>query len=262
MIQVDRSTPNENGRNGAVVVEFRDVRKSFEGKEVHRGLNFSVIEGEVITLVGGSGEGKSVLLKELVGLMKPDAGEIFVLGREVTRMSETELQEVRRDVAMVFQGSALFDSLNVRDNVIYGVRERSRKISREDVARIVADKLSLVDMPGTEDLMPAELSGGMKKRVALARALAIEPRIILYDEPTTGLDPANVRRINNLIVKMRDTVGVTSIVVTHDMQSAKAVSDRLSLLDRGRIIMTGTWQEMERSDHAMVRQFLEDEKSG
>jgi len=240
-----------------VVVRMRGVRKSFEGKEVHLGLDLDVVEGEVMTLVGGSGQGKSVLLKEIMGLMKPDAGEIYVFDREITRLSETELQEVRRDVAMVFQGSALFDSLNVRENVIYGVRERDRGVSEEEVRRIVAEKLDLVDLPGTEELYPAELSGGMKKRVALARALALGPKIVLYDEPTTGLDPSNVKRINALILKTRDAVGVTSIVVTHDMDSAKAVTDRLALLGHGRIVAASTWDEMERSEDPSVREFIE-----
>lgn len=253
--ETDHEAVREAADEFAVVL--RDVRKSFEGDVVHDGLNFSVREGEILTLAGGSGVGKTVLLKEIIGLMKPDSGRIFVHGREVTSMSEDELQEVRRQVGMVFQGSALFDSLNVRENVAYGVRERQRRMPEDEISRIVAEKLQLVDMPGTEDIMPAELSGGMKKRVALARALALEPRVILYDEPTTGLDPANVRRINAMILKLRDAVGVTSIIVTHDMASAKAVSDRLALLDRGRIIATGTWEEMENSDNPRVGQFLE-----
>ena len=239
-----------------LAVVMRGVRKRFWDNVVHDGVDLSVREGEVVTLVGGSGQGKSVLLKEIIGLMKPDAGEIFVHGREVTHMSEQELSEVRRDVAMVFQGSALFDSLNVRENVAYGVRRRNRSVSAEEVARVVSEKLDLVDLAGTEDVMPAELSGGMKKRVALARALAVEPRVILYDEPTTGLDPANVRRINELILKTREMLGVTSVLVTHDMFSVRAVTDRLALLDHGRIIATGTWDEMERSDDERVRRFL------
>ena len=242
-----------------IVVQFRDVRKSFEGKEVHCGVDLDVYEGEVLTLVGGSGQGKSVLLKELIGLMRPDSGTVSVFGRDVTSLSEAEVQEVRKMVAMVFQGSALFDSLTVCENVIYGVRVRNHKISEEEVSRIVAEKLEMVDMPGTEALLPSELSGGMKKRVALARALALEPRIILYDEPTTGLDPANVRRINALIKKMRDTVGVTSIVVTHDMDSAREVTDRMALLADGQIISTSTWNEIEHSDDPRVRQFIEGE---
>ena len=242
-----------------IAVEMRGVRKAFEGKEVHCGVDLQVFEGEVLTLVGGSGQGKSVLLKEIIGLMRPDAGEVFVYGEEVTRMTERDLLDIRKNVAMVFQGGALFDSLNVRENVIYGVRERNHRISAGEVDRIVSEKLGFVDMPGTEELFPAELSGGMRKRVALARALALEPKVVLYDEPTTGLDPANVKRINALILKMRETVGVTSIVVTHDMNSARAVTDRLALLGKGRIIATMTWKEMERSTDPRVRQFIEGE---
>ena len=255
MIQRENMAQEDGNRKLAVVL--RGVRKFFEGNRVHDGVDLSVREGEIITLVGGSGQGKTVLLKEIIGLMKPDAGEIYVYDREVTAMSELELQEIRRQVGLVFQGSALFDSLNVRENVAYGVREWFPRISEEEIDRIVSEKLALVDMPGSEHLMPAELSGGMKKRVAVARALALEPKIILYDEPTTGLDPANVRRINGLIVKLRDATGVTSIMVTHDMHSVKAVTDRLALLDRGQIIAVGTWAEMERSEQPRVRQFLD-----
>jgi phospholipid/cholesterol/gamma-HCH transport system ATP-binding protein len=240
----------------AIAVELRDVRKAFDGKVVHDGVNLSVCEGEIMTLVGGSGQGKTVLLKEIIGLMHPDSGEIFVHGREVTALNEFELQDIRREVAMVFQGSALFDSMTVADNVAYGVLERSPGMPEEQLAKIVTEKLGLVDLPGTESVMPAELSGGMKKRVALARALALEPKIILYDEPTTGLDPANVRRITALIAKTRQALGVTSIMVTHDIQAVEAITDRLAMLDKGRIIAIGTLKEMEGASHPRVRQFL------
>jgi phospholipid/cholesterol/gamma-HCH transport system ATP-binding protein len=246
----------------AVAVELRDVRMAFGGKVVHDGVNLSVREGEIITLVGGSGQGKTVLLKEIIGLLRPDSGEIFVHGREVTALGEFELQDIRREVAMVFQGSALFDSMTVADNVAYGVLERFPAIPETELAEIVAEKLALVDMPGTESLMPAELSGGMKKRVALARALALEPEIILYDEPTTGLDPANVRRIGSLIARTRQALGVTSIMVTHDLQAIEAITDRLAMLDQGRIIAVGTWKEMEASPHPRVGQFLAGEVEG
>jgi phospholipid/cholesterol/gamma-HCH transport system ATP-binding protein len=245
-----------------VAVELRDVRMAFGGKVVHDGVNLSVREGEIMTLVGGSGQGKTVLLKEIIGLMHPDSGEIFVHGRAVTSLSEFELQDIRREVAMVFQGSALFDSMTVADNVAYGVLERFPDMPEDQSAKIVAEKLGLVDLPGTESLMPAELSGGMKKRVALARALALEPKIILYDEPTTGLDPANVRRIGALIAKTRQALGVTSIMVTHDLQAIEAITDRLAMLDQGRIIAVGTWKEMEASPHPRVGQFLAGEVEG
>jgi len=250
---------NQSDTNHNIVVELKGVTKSFDNKEVHRGVDLQVREGEVLTLVGGSGQGKSVLLKEVIGLMRPDSGEVFVYGRNVTQMNELKLRAIRRDVSMVFQGGALFDSLNVRENIIYGVRERNHKIKNDEIDHIVSEKLKIVDLPGTEKLYPAELSGGMKKRVALARALATEPKILLYDEPTTGLDPANVRRINALIVKLRNTVGVTSIVVTHDMDSAKAISDRLALLSHGKIITTKTWEEISHSADPRVRHFIEGE---
>jgi phospholipid/cholesterol/gamma-HCH transport system ATP-binding protein len=239
-----------------VAVELRDVRMAFGGKVVHDGVNLSVREGEIMTLVGGSGQGKTVLLKEIIGLLYPDSGEIFVHGREVTSLNEFDLQDIRREVAMVFQGSALFDSMTVADNVAYGVLERSPDMPGDQLAKIVAEKLGLVDLPGTESVMPAELSGGMKKRVALARALALEPKIILYDEPTTGLDPSNVRRISALIAKTRQTLGVTSLMVTHDIQAVEAITDRVAMLDQGRIIAVGTLKEMESASHPRVRQFL------
>ena len=240
----------------AIAVELRDVRMAFGGKVVHDDVNLSVREGEIMTLVGGSGQGKTVLLKEIIGLLRPDSGRIFVHGREVTAMRSLDLQSVRREVAMVFQGSALFDSMTVADNVAYGVLERFPDMPEEQWMKIVADKLGLVGLPGTESLMPAELSGGMKKRVALARALALDPKIILYDEPTTGLDPANVRRISALIARTREAFGVTSIMVTHDLLAVEAITDRLAMLDRGRIIAVGTWKEMEASPLPRVGQFL------
>lgn len=251
----DRDDLPREAQDGFAIV-IQGVRKAFDGKMVHDGVDLSVREGEIMTLAGGSGQGKSVLLKEIIGLMKPDSGHIFLYGRDVTRMGEAALQEVRRQASMVFQGSALFDSLSVRENVAYGLRQRPQRMSEEAISRIVAEKLQLIDLPGTEDLMPVELSGGMKKRIALARALAVEPKIILYDEPTTGLDPANVRRIIEMIRKLRNAVGVTSLIVTHDMDSAKAVSDRLALLGQGRIIAIGTWEEMERSTNPLVGRFL------
>jgi phospholipid/cholesterol/gamma-HCH transport system ATP-binding protein len=249
---------SEDAHSGhEIIVELKDICKSFGGGVVHDGVNFSVRRGEVITLAGGSGQGKTVLLKEIIGLTKPDSGCVMVFGRDVTTMSERELQRIRGDVAMVFQGSALFDSLTVGENVAYGLIEQNRGIHRDDVRDTVAEKLQLVDLPDTQALMPAELSGGMRKRVALARALALDPKVILYDEPTTGLDPANVRRINALITKLQSSMSVTSIIVTHDMDSTRTVTDRLALLDRGRIIAVGSWSEMENSTLTRVRKFLE-----
>ena len=255
MTDSDETRSAVPSRGQAVILD--GVRKAFGGNVVHDGVTLSVRKGEIMTLVGGSGQGKTVLLKEIMGLACPDSGHVFVHGRDVTCMTDADLQALRTDVAMVFQGSALFDSLSVRDNVAYGLVERNRRMPRDEIDAVVEEKLALVDLPGTEALMPAELSGGMKKRVALARALATDPTIILYDEPTTGLDPANVRRINAIITKLRDDLGVTGIVVTHDMAATKAVTNRLALLDRGRIIGVGTWDEMEGSGNDQIRRFLQ-----
>ena len=252
--ELEQAVP-EDVKGHAVVL--KDIRKRFEGKVVHDGVSLSIRDGEVMTLVGGSGQGKTVLLKEIIGLAWPDSGEIWVHGREITHYTEDQMRALRANVAMVFQGSALFDSLDVADNVSYGLRERRRDLPRHEVEAKVSEMLELVDLPGIQHVMPAELSGGMKKRVALARGLALEPKVVLYDEPTTGLDPANVRRVNNLILKVRDAMGVTSVMVTHDMASAKAITDRIALLDKGRIIACGSWDEMEKSGDERVRQFLD-----
>jgi phospholipid/cholesterol/gamma-HCH transport system ATP-binding protein len=215
-------------------IEVRAIDKSFGRKVVFRELALDIRRGETFTVLGPSGTGKSVLLKLIIGLMKPDAGRILVDGRDVTPLRERELREVRRKLGMLFQGSALFDSSSVGENVAYGVDELFRW-PRERVAARVAECLEWVGLPGTERLRPSDLSGGMKKRVALARAIAPGPEILLYDEPTTGLDPANTRRINELIVSLNRRLGVTSVVITHDLDSAFAVSDRLGLVEDRRI---------------------------
>lgn len=255
MSEDSRESIEAEAKEHAVVLH--DVRKHFEGKIVHDGVSLSVRPGELMTLVGGSGQGKTVLLKEIIGLAHPDSGEVYVHGRKVTGMSEEELLTIRSEVAMVFQGSALFDSLTVAQNVAYGLRERRHDMPDDEMRAVVKEKLELVDMPGIEDLMPAELSGGMQKRVAFARALALEPQVILYDEPTTGLDPANVRRVNGLIAKLRNEMHVTGIMVTHDMASVQAITDRVALLENGKILAVGTWDEMDNSEIEHVRQFLE-----
>ena len=238
------------------VIRLKEVRKSFEGQLVHQGVTLDIEPGEVMTLVGGSGQGKSVLLREIIGLTKPDSGEVVVKGRHVERMHESDLLKLRREVGMLFQGSALFDSLTVFENVAFPLRAH-RKMKEDEIAAEVHEMLRLVELPDAAELMPAELSGGMKKRVGLARALAIKPDIMLYDEPTTGLDPTTANHINDLIKRLQQELGVTSVMVTHDMQSVKEVTDRLAMLHRGRIIAVGTWKQMEDSTVPVVRQFLE-----
>ncbi len=238
-----------------IIIEFKDVYKSFNGILVHNGITLSIIEGEIISLLGGSGSGKSVLLKELIGLMKPDKGDIILLDNNVTQMNEEALIALREHIGMLFQGAALFDSLTVFENIAYPLREHLKLTEKEIQAR-VADKLHLVGLSGIEKKMPDELSGGMKKRVGLARAIATEPKIILYDEPTTGLDPMTAQRINDLIIELQKKLGITTIVVTHDLHCVKTVSDRIAMLHEGKIVAVGTWEELVTSNIQVVQDFI------
>jgi len=238
-----------------VAVRFAGVSKAFGPKRIYRGLDLEVREGEILTIVGGSGTGKSVMLKMMLGLLEPDEGDVYVHGECLTGMNEVALTAVRRRVGMLFQGGALFDSMTVFDNVAYGLVERGER-DHGVLSRRVAEVLEMVGLPGTEQLMPAELSGGMKKRIALARAVAEVPRVLLYDEPTTGLDPMNVRRISELILALRAELGVTSVVVTHDLASAFMVSDRLAMLADYRILEAGDLASFRRSAVPEVQEFL------
>lgn len=237
------------------IIEFKNVRKSFNGIPVHDGINLSIQKGEIMSLLGGSGSGKSVLLKELIGLIMPDSGDIFVLGKQITQMKEHALMQLREHVGMLFQGAALFDSLTVFENIAYPLREHLQLTEKETRER-VAEKLKLVGLSGIEGKMPAELSGGMKKRVGLARAIATDPDIIMYDEPTTGLDPINAQRINELIVELQRKLGVTTVVVTHDLHCVKTVSNRIAMLHEGKIVTVGTWNELTSSPLQVVNDFI------
>ncbi len=238
-----------------IVIEFKNVYKSFNGILVHNGINLSILEGEIISLLGGSGSGKSVLLKELIGLMKPDKGDILVLDNNVTQMNEEALIELREHIGMLFQGAALFDSLTVFENIAYPLREHL-KLTEKEIQDRVAEKLQVVGLSGIEEKMPDELSGGMKKRVGLARAIATEPEIILYDEPTTGLDPMTAQRINDLIIELQRKLGITTIVVTHDLHCVRTVSDRIAMLHEGKIVAVGTWEELVTSNIQVVQDFI------
>jgi len=239
-----------------VIISYRGVKKAFGQNVIYDGLNLDILRGETITVIGGSGTGKSVMLKMLIGLLRPDEGQVSFDGTEVTALGENGLIPVRRRIAMLFQGAALFDSLTVAENIEYPLREHMN-MSRDERAARVREVLDLVGLPGIEAMKPAELSGGMKKRVGLARAIAVRPEVVMYDEPTTGLDPINTSRINELIVRAREALGVTSIVVTHDMASAFKVSDRIAMLFNRRISAVGTVAEISRSDDEMVRSFIE-----
>jgi phospholipid/cholesterol/gamma-HCH transport system ATP-binding protein len=243
-----------------IAVRIEGVNKRFGPKVIYDGLTLSVRRGETLTVLGRSGSGKSVLLRMLIGLMRPDAGRILVGQLDVARAGDDVLGEVRRRNGFLFQGAALFDSMTVGENVAYGLRAGPRPHpDRRKIAARVAECLDAVGLPGIERAYPAELSGGMKKRVALARAIASGPELIVYDEPTTGLDPTNTRRINELIVETQRRLGVTSIVITHDMASAVAVSDRLALLYGGRIAVEVTREEAERAPPPLLERFVRGE---
>ena len=242
----------------AAYIRFRGVRKAFGPKVVYADLNLEIQRGEALTIVGGSGVGKSVMLKMLIGLLTPDRGSVQVEGVEVTRMKEAELSVLRQRIAMLFQAGALFDSLSVGENVAYGLEEHFREtMTKQEMADRVAWALGLVDLPGIEAMRPADLSGGMKKRVALARAVAVQPEVLLYDEPTTGLDPINTARVNHLIMGLKDRLNVTSIVVTHDMKSAFTISDRVAMVHGGRIICEGNVEAFKASTIQRVQDFIE-----
>jgi len=238
------------------MIEVRDLRKSFGSNTILDGVTFRIEKGESVVIIGRSGSGKSVLLKHLIGLLQPDAGQVLIEGEDIVRMNERELLRVRRKFGMLFQGAALFDSMTVAENVGFAFR-RDRSLPAQEVQRKVAEMLEMVDLPGTEDKKPAELSGGMKKRVGLARAIIYQPAILLYDEPTTGLDPMAADSIDQLILRVRDRLDVTTVVVTHDMRSTRRLGQRIMMLHDKRIYATGTPDQMFQSEDPIVRRFIE-----
>lgn len=240
---------------GAAMIGIRGLKKAFGPNQVLDGLDLDIARGETMVVIGGSGTGKSVLLKHIIGLLQPDEGQVTVDGVTVTDLKRGELNEFRKEFGMLFQGAALFDSLTVFENVAFGLREHAH-LKETQIRDRVREKLALVGLRDVEHLWPAELSGGMKKRVALARALAMEPKILLYDEPTTGLDPIRADSINDLIVELRNTLHVTGVAITHDMVSAYKIADRIAMLYKGRIIAVGTPQEIRGSADPVVNQFI------
>lgn len=237
------------------MIEVVDLHKSFGNNHVLRGVNLRIEKGESVVVIGGSGSGKSVLIKNIIGLLKPDSGKVIIDGIDITVLKEKELYEVRRKFGMLFQYAALFDSLKVWENVAFALI-RQKGLKEEEAKEIAIEKLRMVGLVGVEDLMPSELSGGMKKRVGLARAIAHEPEILLYDEPTTGLDPIMADAINDLIIEMRNKLNVTSVAITHDMNSAYKIADRIAMLYNGVIIETGTPEEIKNTQNPIVRQFI------
>ncbi|MGD2294239.1 MAG: ABC transporter ATP-binding protein [Candidatus Aminicenantes bacterium] len=237
------------------MIRVVDLFKSFGEKCVLRGLNLEIQKGETLVIIGQSGSGKSVLLKHLIGLIKPDRGQIYVDGVEVTELGEEALFEVRKKFAMLFQGAALFDSMTVAKNVSFGL-ERYTDYPPPKIRKIVSECLEKVGLRKVEHLMPFELSGGMKKRVGLARAIAYHPEIILYDEPSTGIDQIRANAINALINRMKMDLNVTSVVITHDMDTTYKVADRIAMLYQGQIIAVGEPEEIKRSTNLVVQQFI------
>lgn len=237
-------------------IRLQDVHKAFGTKEVLRGFTLEIVEGETVSIIGGSGTGKSVALKHIVRLLRPDKGEVWVDDRNVGDLAESDLYALRREVGYVFQFAALFDSMTIGENVGMGLR-RVPGMTRDDIRERVSECLGLVDLDGYEGRYPAELSGGQKKRAGLARAIATRPKYLLYDEPTTGLDPVTTAVIGNLMVRMREELGVTGVVITHDMESAFKISDRIAMLYEGRIRFQGTPDEVKASEDRVVKGFIE-----
>lgn len=237
------------------MIRLANVCKVYDGKYALRNINLTIKKGETLAVIGGSGSGKSTLLQLLVGLIRPDSGEIYIGGQETTHLSEKEMDKVRLHMGMVFQYSALFDSMTVGENVAFGLREH-RHLSEEKIQRIIREKLDLVGLHGVENKLPGELSGGMKKRVGLARAIAFEPDIIFYDEPSSGLDPITTAKIDELIVDMQKKLGVTSVVVTHDMASACRIADRIAMVYEGDLIAVDTVPRFQQIQDERVQAFF------
>jgi phospholipid/cholesterol/gamma-HCH transport system ATP-binding protein len=238
------------------MIEVRELQKSFGTQKVLDGVSFRIENGESVVIIGRSGGGKSVLLKHLIGLIQPDAGEVLIDGENIGPLNERQLLRVRRKFGMVFQGAALFDSMSVAENVAFGLR-RHEHFSETEIAKRVSATLEMVDLPGTENKNPDELSGGMRKRVGLARAIIYEPQIVLYDEPTTGLDPIVSDSIDQLMIRVRDHLKVTTVVVTHDMRTARRVGQRVLMLHNKKIYASGAPEDFFTSKDPVVRQFVD-----
>jgi len=249
-------------QNPEIVISLNNVKKAFDDNVVFNGLDLDVHKGETITIMGGSGSGKSVCLKFLVGLLRADSGDVNVFGERVNDFNENDWIHTRRRVSMLFQSGALFDSLNVRENIAYPLRVHFPDMDEDKISETVANKLELIGLPGIEDMKPVDLSGGMRKRVGLARAIAMDPDVILWDEPTTGLDPINTSRINGLIRRMQEVLKCTSVVVTHDMGTAFSVSDRIAFLYDKRLILTDTVEKVKQTDIPEVKNFIEGKFEG
>ena len=243
------------------MIEIINLCKNFDKRKVLKNLNLTINTGETTVIIGRSGCGKSVLLKHIIGLLKPDSGQIFIDGKDITRLSGKALSQIRMKFGMLFQGAALFDSIPVWENVAFGMLEHENK-KKSDVINRVRECLDIVDLKDVEDAKPAELSGGMRKRVGLARAICMKPEIILYDEPTTGVDPITGDSVNSLIRSLHDKLKVTAVAVTHDMTSAYKIADKIAMLYDGKIITVGTPDEIKNTSDPVVKQFISGEAEG
>ncbi|MBR1980118.1 ABC transporter ATP-binding protein [Candidatus Proelusimicrobium excrementi] len=244
------------------MIKIKDLKKYFGSKHILRGVNLDIKDGEVTTIIGGSGTGKSTLIKCIIRLLEPDGGEILVNGKDITHIkSAVELADLRRSFGYLFQEGALFDSLTVGENVTFGLKYLT-DVPKADYAKIAKEKLALVGLKDIENLKPSELSGGMKKRVSLARVLATGPKVILYDEPTSGLDPIMSEIISELIVDLKHKLGVTSVVITHDMKSAFEISDTMAMLYEGKVKLAASAEEFRKTDNPYVKQFIEGSSKG
>jgi phospholipid/cholesterol/gamma-HCH transport system ATP-binding protein len=238
-----------------IAVEIRDLHKAFGNNQVLKGVDLTIERGRITTIIGGSGSGKSVLIKHIIGLLKPDRGAVIVDGEDITQMTETTLTRVRAKFGMLFQHSALFDSMNVAANIAFPLKEHS-KLSRAEINDIVSDKLEVLGLAGTEEKWPSELSGGMRKRVALARALVMNPSILIYDEPTTGLDPILGHQVDQMIADIQVRYGVTSIIVSHDMASTFRLAHKIAMIHEGRILVSGEPSQMARCGVQQIEEFI------
>lgn len=249
-------TPKAEGGGSNSMIKLNNICKKFGEKDALKNINLEIKQGETLAIIGGSGSGKSTLLRLMIGLIRPTSGELWVKGKEISHISEDELDKVRLNMGMVFQYSALFDSMTVGENVAFGLREHT-DYSEEKIRQIVAEKLELVGLPDSQDYMPGELSGGMKKRVSLARAIAFEPDVIFYDEPSSGLDPIMTAKIDELIVSTQKKLKVTSVVVTHDMVSACHIADRIAMIYEGELIAVDTVDNFRNLQDERVQAFMQ-----
>ncbi len=238
------------------IIQLVDLHKSFGGNQVLQGINLEVPAGTTLVILGGSGSGKSVIMKHMIGLLKPDSGQVIIDGQDIVPFNDSQLGTVREKFGMVFQGAALFDSMNVYENVTFPLREHRKKMSEKDIRKLVDEKLAMLGLQDIDDKYPDELSGGMRKRVGLARAIILNPKIVLYDEPTTGLDPITTDYVDEMILAAKAHLGVSSVVISHDIASAFKVADQIAFLYQGIIVAKGTPSELRKAQHPKLQEFL------